>query len=147
ASAARCSAATRPGRQRSTGRRRRAIIGGHRRGVPHCICADCETEARPMFSKLKAAWSRLAGGQGRESDGPPAPAVEYKGYRIRPTPYRTNGVYQTAGIIEKDTPEGVKEHRFIRADTHQGREDAIASATSKATQIIDLHGARTFEST
>jgi len=102
---------------------------------------------RPMFSKLKAAWSRLAGGEGRESDGPPAPAVEYKGYRIRPTPYRNNGLYQTAGIIEKDTPEGVKEHRFIRADTHQGREEAIAFAVSKAKQIIDLQGDRIFAQT
>ena len=76
-----------------------------------------------------------------------APAVEYKGYRIRPTPYRNNGLYQTAGIIEKDTPEGVKEHRFIRADTHQGREDAIAFAVSKAKQIIDLQGDRIFAQT
>jgi len=100
-----------------------------------------------MFSKLKAAWSRLAGGRGGESDGPPAAAVEYKGYRIRPTPYRNNGLYQTAGIIEKDTPEGVKEHRFIRADTHQGREDAVAFAISKAKQIIDLQGDRIFAQT
>jgi hypothetical protein len=98
-----------------------------------------------MFSKLKATWSRLFGGGGLgEADGAPAPAVEYKGYRIRPTPYRTNGVYQTAGIIEKDTPEGRKEHRFIRADTHQGRDDAIAFAISKAKQIIDLQGDRIF---
>jgi hypothetical protein len=100
-----------------------------------------------MFSKLKAVWSRLAGGRGSESDGPPAAAVEYKGYRIRPTPYRTNGLYQTCGIIEKDTPEGVKEHRFIRADTHQSRDDAIAFATSKAKQIIDLQGDRIFAQT
>jgi hypothetical protein len=98
-----------------------------------------------MFSKLKAAWSRLVGGQGTGgAEGPPAPAVEYKGYRIRATPYRTNGLYQTAGIIEKDTPEGMKEHRFIRADTHHGREDAIAFAISKAKQIIDLQGDRIF---
>jgi hypothetical protein len=94
-----------------------------------------------MFSKLKAAWNRLAGGQGLGEAEPP---VEYKGYRIRATPYRNNGGYQTAGIIEKDTPEGVKEHRFIRADTHQGREDAIAFAISKAKQIIDLQGDRIF---
>jgi hypothetical protein len=98
-----------------------------------------------MFSKLKAAWSRLVGGQGTDgAEGPPAPAVEYKGYRIRATPYRTNGLYQTAGIIEKDTPEGMKEHRFIRADTHHSREDAIAFAISKAKQIIDLQGDRIF---
>ena len=98
-----------------------------------------------MFSKLKAAWNRLAGGRAfGGAEEPSAPTVEYKGYRIRATPYRNNGVYQTAGIIEKDTPERVKEHRFIRADTHQGREDAIAFAISKAKQIIDLQGDRMF---
>lgn len=98
-----------------------------------------------MLSKLKAAWSRLTGGSGaREANEPPAPATEYKGYRIRPAPYRTNGVYQTAGIIEKDSPEGVKTHRFVRADTHPSREDAISFALSKAKQIIDLQGDRIF---
>jgi hypothetical protein len=98
-----------------------------------------------MFSKLKAAWASLAGARGGgEADAPAAPAVEYKGYRIRPTPFRANGHYQTAGIIEKDTPEGVKEHRFIRADTHQSKEDAVTFAVSKAKQIIDLQGDRMF---
>jgi hypothetical protein len=86
---------------------------------------------------------RLTGGQGG-ADPATAPAVEYKGYRIRPTPYRTNGHYQTAGIIEKDAPEGMKEHRFVRAETHQSREAAIAFAISKAKQIIDLEGDRVF---
>ena len=77
-----------------------------------------------MFSKLKAAWSQLGGGSS--------------------TPYPANGVYQTAGIIEKDAADGVKEHRFIRADTHQSKEDAVAFAISKAKQIIDLQGDRCF---
>jgi hypothetical protein len=38
----------------------------------------------------------------------------------------------------------VKEHRFIRADTHQSKEDAVAFAISKAKQIIDLQGDRIF---
>jgi hypothetical protein len=95
-----------------------------------------------MFAKLKAAWNRLAGGGA--GDAETAPAVEYKGYRIRPAPYRTDSVYQTAGIIEKDTPEGVKEHRFVRADTHPSKDDAITFAISKAKQIIDLQGDRIF---
>ncbi len=100
-----------------------------------------------MFSKLKAAWARLAGARETgEADASAAPAVEYKGYRIRPTPFRANGHYQTAGIIEKDTPEGVKEHRFIRADTHHSKEDAVAFVVSKAKQIIDLQGDRMFAS-
>jgi hypothetical protein len=98
-----------------------------------------------MFSKLKAAWASLAGARGGgEADAPAAPAVEYKGYRIKATPFRANGHYQTAGTIEKDTPEGVKEHRFIRADTHQSKEDAVTFAVSKAKQIIDLQGDRMF---
>jgi hypothetical protein len=98
-----------------------------------------------MFSKLKAAWSRLGGGSSTGASGGPAePAIEYNGYRIRPTPYPANGVYQTAGIIEKDVADGVKEHRFIRADTHQSKEDAVAFAISKAKQIIDLQGDRIF---
>jgi hypothetical protein len=98
-----------------------------------------------MLSKLKEIWTRLtAGGESSESAGPAADPVEYKGYRIRAAPYRTNSLYQTAGTIEKDTPEGVKQHRFVRADTHHSREDAIAFAVSKAKQIIDLQGDRIF---
>jgi hypothetical protein len=98
-----------------------------------------------MFSKLKAAWSRFASRSAAAvAEGPVEAAVEYKGYRIRPTPYRTNGLFQTAGIIEKDYPEGMKEHRFIRADTHHNRDDAIAFAISKAKQIIDLQGEAIF---
>ena len=77
-----------------------------------------------MFSKLKAAWARMTGGRAAgESDEPNTPAIEYQGYRIRPTPYRTEGQYQTAGIIEKNFPDGPKQHRFVRADTHHNRDD------------------------
>jgi hypothetical protein len=73
-----------------------------------------------MFSKLKAAWARMTGGlTAGEPHEPSTPAIEYQGYRIRPIPYRTEGQYQTAGIIEKDFSDGPKQHRFIRADTHQ----------------------------
>ena|SRR5262245_56432031 len=98
-----------------------------------------------MLSKLKAAWSRLVG-QGAAGE-PPAATVEYNGYRIRPTPFRNNGQFQTCGIIEKDTAEGVKQHRFIRADAYPGREDAIAFTVTKAKQIIDLQGERIFDQT
>src|SRR5262245_47731723 len=100
-----------------------------------------------MFEKLKSAWAHLAGAAAGASEAASAPPVEYKGYRIRPAPYRADGHYQTAGTIEKDTPEGVKEHKFIRADTYQTREDAIAFTISKAKQIIDNQGDRIFTST
>ena len=98
-----------------------------------------------MFAKLKAALAGLTGGTGAGDAGPPAETVEYKGFRIKPAPYATDGgVFQTAGTIEKDGPEGVRTHRFVRADTHASREDAIAFAVAKAKQIIDLQGDRIF---
>jgi hypothetical protein len=97
-----------------------------------------------VFAQLKAVWARLASGAADSSDRPAIPAVEYKGYRILPAPYRSNNQYQTAGTIEKDTPEGVKEHRFIRADTYPTRDDAVAFTVSKAKQIIDQQGDRIF---
>ena len=95
-----------------------------------------------MFSKLKTALRRLAA----PAEAPPVPAVEYKGYRIQPAPYRNdNGVYQTAGPIEKDTPDGVKRHEFVRADTYDNRDDAISFTISKAKQVIDQLGDRMFK--
>jgi hypothetical protein len=96
-----------------------------------------------MFAKLMAALG--LGGGGPSGEGPPAETVEYNGYRIKPAPYQTEGgAYQTAGTIEKDGPDGTKEHRFVRADTHPSRDDAISFAVSKAKQIIDLQGDRIF---
>ena len=109
------------------------------------ISVDLRLGRGPMFSKLKAAWARMTGGrEAGEFDEPDAPAIEYQGYRIRPAPYRTESAYQTAGIIEKNFPDGPKQHRFVRADTHQSRDDAVAFAISKAKQIIDQQGDRMF---
>src|SRR5262249_7953106 len=60
---------------------------------------------RTMFSKLKAAWARMTGGRAAgESDEPNTPAIEYQGYRIPPTPHRTDGHDHTAGIHDKNFP-------------------------------------------
>jgi hypothetical protein len=40
----------------------------------------------------------------------------------------------------------VKEHRFIRVDTHASKDDAIAFSITKAQQIIDEQGDRIFHS-
>jgi hypothetical protein len=96
-----------------------------------------------MLAALKAMWARIGGGGG-EARAATHPAVEYKGYRIRPAPYAAKGQYQTAGVIEKDTGAGLKEHRFIRAETHASAEDAAAFAVAKGKQIIDQQGDRIF---
>jgi hypothetical protein len=87
-------------------------------------------------------WNRLTGGAGEPKEEPRREAVEYKGYRIRPAPYAAAGGFQTAGTIEKDTPEGVKEHKFIRAETHPSADDAAAFAIAKGKQIVDQSGDR-----
>lgn len=96
-----------------------------------------------MFSTLKALWQRLAGAGGGVAE-PDIPAVEYKGFRIRPAPYPTNGQYQTAGFIEKEVGGEVKSHRFVRADTDASRDDAIATTIVKAKRIIDERGDNMF---
>jgi hypothetical protein len=98
-----------------------------------------------MFDKIKAAWTRLAAASATsESNEATAAPVEYKGYRIRPAPYLAGSQYQTAGVIEKDAPDGAKEHHFIRAETHPSKDDAVAFTISKAKQIIDMQGDRIF---
>lgn len=98
-----------------------------------------------MLSKLKALWTGRAGEGADAADAPAAGMVEYNGYRIRPAPQRDGNQYRTAGTIEKDTAEGVKEHRFVRADVFPGRDDAIAFTIMKAKQIIDQQGDRIFK--
>lgn len=89
---------------------------------------------------LSDLWSRLLGSSSPAKETPAAEAVEYKGFRIRPAPYPAKGQFQTAGSIEKDSPTGVREHRFVRAETHATRDDAIAFAVTKGKQIIDEQG-------
>jgi hypothetical protein len=97
------------------------------------------------MSMLKSLWDSL---MGKGADGAEAVAVdpvEYKGYRIRPSPYQAGNQYQTSGTIEKDFPSGTREHRFVRAETHPSKEDAVSFSLIKARQIIDQQGDRMFE--
>ena len=94
-----------------------------------------------MASMLRTLWNRLFGGVAVDPEEDP---VEYDGYRIRPTPFPRQGAYQTAGTIEKEVGGEVKEHRFVRAETHSSREGAAAFAIAKARQLIDEQGERLF---
>jgi hypothetical protein len=88
----------------------------------------------------------LFGGGGAGEAVPAASAVEYQGYLITPAPERQASGWNTAGVISKTFPEGVKEHRFIRVDTHTSKDDAVAFSITKAQQIIDEQGDRIFRS-
>ena len=89
--------------------------------------------------------SKLFGGKEASGEATPGPALEYNGYRIRAAPFRDGGQFQTAGIIEKDFPDGMKEHRFIRAEKHGSQDEAASFAITKARQIIDERGDRMFD--
>ena len=65
------------------------------------------------------------------------PAVEYKGYTIRPASRREGSQWLTVGVISKELAGELKEHSFIRADMYASKEDADACAVRKARQIID----------
>jgi hypothetical protein len=97
-----------------------------------------------MIGALKAIWRRLAGGNGNAGQIEAGPAVEYNGYSIKPAPYPAEGQYQTAGFITKEFPDGMKEHRFIRAEKHASKDVAAEFAVTKAKQIIDELGDRIF---
>ena len=101
-----------------------------------------------MLSSLKSLFGRLAGGSDSSDAGKAGSkheAVEYNGYRIRPAPYPARGQFQTAGTIEKDFAEGMREHRFVRAETHPSENDAASFAVAKGRQIIDEQGDRLFD--
>jgi hypothetical protein len=70
--------------------------------------------------------------------------VEYKGFIIRAAPFKSEGHYQTAGVIEREIDGVRKEHRFIRADAYASYNDAVNFTLTKARQIIDLQGERIF---
>lgn len=101
---------------------------------------------------LKGFLSRLVrgGAGGREGAGEAGAeatrleTVDYNGYRIRPAPYRAASGFQTAGVIEKDFPDGTKEHSFVRAETHPSLEGATEFSLAKGKQIVDQSGDRIF---
>jgi hypothetical protein len=91
-------------------------------------------------------WKKLFGGGSSEADGPAAPAksVEYNGFTIRAAPYKSEGQYQTAGVVEKEIGGVAKEHKFIRADRFPSLDDAVEFSLTKGRQLVDEQGERMF---
>jgi len=91
-------------------------------------------------------WKSLFGGGSTGSAEKTSEPVQYNGFTIRAAPYKSEGQYQTAGIIEKDIAGVRKEHKFIRADRHASYDDAVEFSLGKARQIVDQQGERMFGS-
>lgn len=99
-----------------------------------------------MGSKFTNFLRRLMAPKDKEAaDQEPGPAVEYKGYAIRPAPRREGSRWLTAGLITKEFADGVKDHHFIRAETHGSKDAADAFAITKGKQIVDEFGDRMFK--
>lgn len=85
-------------------------------------------------------------GGGGDGGAAPAETVDYNGFQIQPAPERRDGGWNTAGVISKTIDGELKEHRFIRVDTHSSLDDAIGFSVTKAQQIIDEQGDLVFKS-
>lgn len=84
----------------------------------------------------------LGGASGGEEEGP---SIEHQGFVIRATPYRAEGQFQTAGVIEKEIAGVRREHKFIRAERHNSREEAVQFSFAKGRQIVEERGEKIFD--
>jgi hypothetical protein len=75
----------------------------------------------------------------------PAASVEHMGFTIHAEPYQEQGQFQTAGRITKEVDGEVKTHRFVRADRHAGKDDAVEFTLRKGKQIVEEQGERLFK--
>lgn len=94
-----------------------------------------------MFNWLKKA---LSGGGEVAPGSVEGDAIEYKGYRITPTPISEGGQFRVSGIIEKEGDPD-KKHTFIRSDLVAGKDAACEFTLVKARLIIDQMGDRLFD--
>jgi hypothetical protein len=70
--------------------------------------------------------------------------IEHNGFRIRATPFKEGGQFQTCGIISKEIGGIVKEYRFIRADRFASLDDAVDVSFKKGKQLIEEQGESIF---
>lgn len=102
-----------------------------------------------LINTLKSLFSGKSGADPRP-EASPEDTIEYKQCLISPAPVKEGNQYRTAGTISEarsnqlDTER--KETRFIRADNHASRDQAVEHCISKAKQIIDERGDRLFDS-
>jgi hypothetical protein len=89
----------------------------------------------------------FGGGSGSQEEPPsskPAKTVEHNGFTVAATPFKSEGQYQTCGIVSREVDGVLKEHRFIRADRFAGLDDAVEVSLRKGVQLVDEQGDRLF---
>jgi len=93
---------------------------------------------------LKKLFGKLAGSDQSNAPAPTGDVVEHDGYRITPSPKAEGNQFYVAGTISKEIDGDVREHQFVRADTHADFEAACEHSVQKARQIIKESGERIF---
>jgi hypothetical protein len=92
---------------------------------------------------------KLFGGGAKDApaNAPAAPAatIEHMGFTIHAEPYAEQGQFQTAGRITKEVDGVLMTHRFVRADRHPGKDDAVEFTLRKGKQIVEEQGERMFK--
>lgn len=94
-----------------------------------------------MFKRIKD-WlgGAAAPGQSRVR----GETVEYKSYRITPTPLAEGGQFRVCGLIES-VSDAEKRHEFIRSDLVAGQDEACEFTLLKAKLMIDQLGDSLFD--
>ena len=92
---------------------------------------------------------KLFGGASATTREPAEVAVtgelEHKGFTIKAVPFKENGQFQTAGLIEKDVGGTLKTHRFVRADRSPSIEEVTSLALQKGQLMVDQMGDSLFQ--
>ena len=87
---------------------------------------------------------KLFGGGPSEKPEPreaaPTAEIEYKGFAIKAMPFKEQGQYQTAGLIERVVDGALKQHKFVRADRSPSVEEVTQLALAKGRLMIDQQG-------
>jgi len=96
---------------------------------------------------LKKLFGKLAGSEKSAAPAATGDVVEHDDYRITPSPRREGNQFYVAGKISKEVDGTLREHEFIRADTHGDFDTACEHSVQKARQIIKESGDRIFSST
>jgi len=97
-----------------------------------------------MFKRIKE-WLGGAASSATSAKQVQGDAVEYKGYRITPTPLVEGGQFRVSGTIES-LSDVDKRHSFIRSDLVAGQDEACDFSVVKARLMIDQLGDSLFDS-
>ena len=90
-------------------------------------------------------FSKLFGGGNDAAEPAPAAEETIDGVRVVATPMPEGGQFRLAATLSKEIGGEMREHRLIRADLFQSRDEAARMAIQKAGQVIREQGDRLFD--